>query len=267
MFTPPPSPGPDDANRDNMRTAQAHGPPPKSSSPMQSTSSSRLTIPASPSLFPSASPPSPSLPPPTLSPMQLKKQIGRRTKWTVLLIPLVLVLITASSRYLSYYRRPRFLHLTEEESWIPPPPMSPKAAHSGSERLLRHHVVPRQVVDAESKATASSTAGLSFPTSAGTPTTSSPGGTAATAATTTPASAQPLPTVPYAAPTLPTPFPQPIDTLEQNFTSEACYAFFLNMTESADFRTCRPFSLLLDSSNAFLEVSGLTHSAVVQSMN
>lgn len=65
----------------------------------------------------------------------------------------------------------------------------------------------------------------------------------------------PTPTVPV-NPTLPTPFPQPFDTtLSTNFSTTACYDFFLNMTEVDAFRTCRPFSLLLTASNAFQQVS------------
>lgn len=67
-------------------------------------------------------------------------------------------------------------------------------------------------------------------------------------------SATPAPTVPL-NPTLPTPFPQPYDTtLSSNFSTTSCYNFFLNMTQTDPLRSCRPFSLLLTHSQAFIEV-------------
>ena len=73
---------------------------------------------------------------------------------------------------------------------------------------------------------------------------------------TTPVSNQPVPTVPSSPPILPTPFPQAIDGsgIPQNFTSTSCATFFANMTATAPFRTCRPFSLLLATSSAFINV-------------
>jgi hypothetical protein len=65
-----------------------------------------------------------------------------------------------------------------------------------------------------------------------------------------------LPIVPITTPVLPTPFPQPLDSsLTRNFTTSACYQFFLNMTNTLPFRSCRPFSLLLQSSSEFTEVT------------
>ncbi len=76
---------------------------------------------------------------------------------------------------------------------------------------------------------------------------------------TTPVSNQPVPTVPSSPLILPTPFPQAFDGsgIPQNFTSTSCAAFFSNMTATAPFRTCRPFSLLLGTSSAFINVSFL----------
>lgn len=62
------------------------------------------------------------------------------------------------------------------------------------------------------------------------------------------------PTIPT-SPTLPTPFPQPYDTtLSSNFSTTSCYNFFLNMTQTDALRSCRPFSLLLTHSQAFIKV-------------
>jgi hypothetical protein len=66
------------------------------------------------------------------------------------------------------------------------------------------------------------------------------------------------PPIPTTTPVLPTPFPQPLDTsLNRNFKDQACYDFFLNMTNTLPFRSCRPFSLLLQSSSEFTQVCSL----------
>jgi hypothetical protein len=67
-----------------------------------------------------------------------------------------------------------------------------------------------------------------------------------------------LPVIPTSTPVLPTPFPQPLDSsLTRNFTTSACYEFFLNMTNTLPFRSCRPFSLLLQSSSQFTQVMSI----------
>ena len=64
-----------------------------------------------------------------------------------------------------------------------------------------------------------------------------------------------VPTVPNGPPILPTPFPQAFDGgVAQNFSTLSCASFFSNMTSAAPFRTCRPFSLLLGTSAAFINV-------------
>jgi hypothetical protein len=73
-----------------------------------------------------------------------------------------------------------------------------------------------------------------------------------------------VPTVPSSPPVLPTPFPQAFDsTLGQNFTTQNCADFFANMTQSAPFRACRPFSLLFRGSASFINVSLFPCSTVV----
>lgn len=66
-------------------------------------------------------------------------------------------------------------------------------------------------------------------------------------------SATPAPTVPI-NPILPTPFPRPYDTtLSPSFSTTSCYNFFINMTQTDAFLSCRPFSLLLTHSQAFIQ--------------
>ncbi|KIM24263.1 hypothetical protein M408DRAFT_331887 [Serendipita vermifera MAFF 305830] len=79
-------------------------------------------------------------------------------------------------------------------------------------------------------------------------------------------SATPTTTLPSVAPSvpdspvLPTPFVQPFDeTLSTDFVSASCQVFFANLTQSLPFRQCRPFSLLLPTSQGFLSAqSNLT---------
>ncbi|KAF9269896.1 hypothetical protein L218DRAFT_952093 [Marasmius fiardii PR-910] len=68
--------------------------------------------------------------------------------------------------------------------------------------------------------------------------------------------AQGIPTVPSSPPTLPTPFPQPFDSdLGQNFSTQSCFDFLLNMTNTQPFRSCRPFGMLVAGSKGFADAS------------
>ncbi|KAK7453243.1 hypothetical protein VKT23_011919 [Stygiomarasmius scandens] len=77
--------------------------------------------------------------------------------------------------------------------------------------------------------------------------------------TTTTATSQGVPTIPVTPPVLPTPFlqptpfPQPWDEsgLGLNFSTQGCLDFFQNMTNTAPFRSCRPFSVLSLWSSSF----------------
>jgi hypothetical protein len=75
-------------------------------------------------------------------------------------------------------------------------------------------------------------------------------------ATTTlpPQTQQTIPPVPSSSPILPTPFPAPLTTAN-DFTTQGCQAFFRNMTQSESFLACRPFSLLMQFSSTFVNVS------------
>ncbi|KAF7306465.1 hypothetical protein MIND_00437700 [Mycena indigotica] len=161
-------------------------------------------------------PPSPGIPPnntpPTTAPnVNAKRRIGRRTRWTVVLVPLALIFITASTRYLTH---------PAAFDWL-----------SSSEISYFD-----KRADTPAFATLSGSAQSSAPPPA----------------PTGPPSQQTVPVVPT-SPTLPAPFPQPFDTaLSQNFSTISCFNFFQNMTNTVPFRSCRAFSLLLQSSNAFI---------------
>ena len=196
MFTPPPSPEPP-----RMR--------------FQGSSDSdyfEIPIPVKDTLVPA----------PPLSSMEAKRAVSRRTKWTVVTVPLVLILITWTMRSLTH---PAVLDITDAGS----PSLSDWRPHK------RH---PEPIPQAPSNS-------IVFPTTA----------TAVSTASPTSVTAQAVPTIPSTAPVLPSPFPQPFEsTLQANFTSLSCQNFFMNMTNIESFRSCRPFSLLLQSSESFAEV-------------
>ncbi|CAE6422970.1 unnamed protein product [Rhizoctonia solani] len=64
---------------------------------------------------------------------------------------------------------------------------------------------------------------------------------------------------------VPTPFPQPFDSsLSSNFSTPACSSFFSSFATNMTFRACRPFSLLLGTSNTFFNIqSNLTELTAV----
>ncbi|KAH8828986.1 hypothetical protein DL96DRAFT_1462540 [Flagelloscypha sp. PMI_526] len=193
-----------------------------------------FTPPPSPGPSPTVKPVSKDVPIPAPSLGEAKRRIGRRTRWAVVTIPIILILVTLSTRYITH---PVIFDLFE--SGLPERWSDTGALHA------RHLDVRQSATSSGSKAANSTT-----PTS-----------TSSTVAQT----AQPLPTVPSSPPVLPTPFPQPFDeTMSKNFTL-SCLNFFNNMTSTTPFRTCRPFSLLLDSSAAMLEAQtnlSLTNSIV-----
>ncbi|KAJ7152253.1 hypothetical protein C8R43DRAFT_1003906 [Mycena crocata] len=177
----------------------------------------------------------PAVTPPT-SPNSLKRRIGRRTKWTVVLVPMALILITVSTRYLT--------HPAAFDMFSEPPSLNWETLSARASEWAPHkrHPLPAPANDAATV----------LPGQSG----SFPSGTSSNSAASTglPSSDQTVPTVPASPPTLPTPFPQPFDSdLSQNFSSISCFQFFSNMTNTPAFRSCRAFSLLLQSSAAFIE--------------
>jgi hypothetical protein len=169
-----------------------------------------------------------------------KRMTGRKTKWAVLLLPFALVLITASTRFITHPIMFDFFSKPPSSNWRSWPPTL---------NVLRPHKRhPITGTDGTWSKTSASKAVMSSSTAP-------PPSSISNVQTTTTSAAQSLPTIPSSPPVLPTPFPQPLDTsLQNNFSSVSCYNFFLNMTNTLPFRACRPFSLLLQSSSAFIEV-------------
>jgi hypothetical protein len=201
--------------------------------------------------------------PPFSYPEDIRKHaLGRKMTWAVVLLPLFLIVVTLITRFFTH---PAMLDVLSNPDWrssswrttgggwtrhkrhpdngpVPPPspsPLPPPPALTTTATLSGR---------APESSTSSSL--VVFPTQ---PISISSSTSSTRPSTTT---SQRLPTVPTGTIDVPTPFPVPFDTsFQQNFSSVSCYNFFLNMTNSISFRSCRPFSLLLQRSNAFIEVS------------
>ncbi|KAF9225982.1 hypothetical protein BS17DRAFT_730199 [Gyrodon lividus] len=150
---------------------------------------------------------------------QSKHKLHRSLRCTVVLVPLVLILIAGTTRFLTHPAVFDLLVPAADHEWTAwTERMADWSAHE-------RHATPNSLLLKKSSS-------ISY-VRRGTPTVA--------------------PTVPV-TPVLPTPFPQPFDTtLSTNFSTNSCYNFFLNMTQSDPFRSCRPFSLLITKSNAFQE--------------
>ncbi|CCL98222.1 uncharacterized protein FIBRA_00216 [Fibroporia radiculosa] len=249
MFTPPASPVPIRTSRSHRPPAHVHGSssdrliPSSSPSPPSSRSSSPspLTLPSI-----TVSPPSPLLlQEEHLRRVLRKRRTARHTRWTVLLIPLVLIIITLSTRYLSH---PAVLDVLSPDSY--PPGWQNLAMSLLNGQSPRHG---RHSKRGQESGATSTVISFQNTSSLPTPTSSSP---STSASSSTPSStgdaSSSVPSIPT-APVLPTPFPQPFTALPQTFSTESCQVFFENMTQAEPFRECRPFSLLFQSSEEFLE--------------
>ncbi|KAI0754341.1 hypothetical protein C8Q80DRAFT_1094050 [Daedaleopsis nitida] len=157
-----------------------------------------------------------------------KKRVGRRIRWTVVLVPLILVFIALSTRYITHPAAFDVL-ASRASGWSTVKDWTPHKRHA-------EPAAPATTVD--SKPTGSS---LSVnPSATATPTSVTGGSTK----------------VPSSPPALPTPFPQAFDlTFSQNFSTVGCQNFMVNMTNTPAFRECRPLSLLIQDSNAFITQS------------
>jgi hypothetical protein len=240
MFTPPPSPQPPhvgpapSSSSDSLSTASAGS----VAGPSRSRSPSPLSRPIRTPAYDFDAVPLLSPPPPGKR-EELKRKIGRRTKWaSILVVPLVLILVAATTRYLAH---PAVLDVLGTRS--------PTPESVWDWNMHKRH--PQGLAEDSNPPSSSLPSSLEFPTAASS-STSSASTVSASAAS---ASSGAIPTVPSTDPVIPTPFPQPFDSLGQNFSSLACQNFFINMTQTEAFRSCRPFSLLLQSSNDFIQVS------------
>ncbi|CDO74583.1 hypothetical protein BN946_scf184583.g10 [Trametes cinnabarina] len=238
MFTPPPSPEPHRLQHNEPAPTRSRGSLHKidvADDPFLSPHSHRATS-SSPERSQSSeddTPLSPNEDPHTYAAIQ-KKRTGRRIRWTVFLVPVLLVFVGLSTRYLA--------HRTILSPVWPEPDWEDLVA---SARNWKAHKRSPQV----SSVAQVTTVGGSKPT--GTSLSLAPSASAEPTSTDS-HSAQ----VPSAPPVLPTPFPQAFDsTLSTNFTTVGCETFFTNMTQTAALLKCRPLSLLLKDSAAFIQQS------------
>ncbi|KAG1790180.1 uncharacterized protein HD556DRAFT_739561 [Suillus plorans] len=156
---------------------------------------------------------------------QSKRKYTLALRWTIILVPITLIAIGVSTRF--------FIHPTSFDTF------SPNSIHewkTWTKSLTDWSLHERHKLTENSLWLAIV-----------------PGTNALPVIKRSTLSATPAPTIPI-NPTLPTPFPQPYDTtLSPNFSTTSCYNFFLNMTQTDALRSCRPFSLLLTRSQAFIQ--------------
>ncbi|PIL23297.1 hypothetical protein GSI_14607 [Ganoderma sinense ZZ0214-1] len=244
MFTPPPSPDP--------RRPQPSSRPERL--PLQ-----RFTLDSDscddPFLSPSPGPsrrcslgsqPSPPVCEPALAPeedpylysLPEKKRIGRRIRWTAVLVPLILIFVAFSTRYLTHPAAFHVLSPSHSSSWVTVQDWTPHKRHAAPDPLPATSGIATTVHNGKPTGSSLSVAASSAPTSASAaPTTVAPANTK----------------VPSSPPVLPTPFPQAFDSsFSTSFQTVACENFMTNMTQTLAFRQCRPFSLLVGDSNAFI---------------
>jgi len=159
-----------------------------------------------------------------------KQRTGRRLRLAVICVPLIVIILTLWAGYST--------SRATQESFYRPPPLP---WHAWIQDPLRRLHKRQPLPEPQSGPSLGSVK----------PTSTSAGATPSPSTTAIPN--QPVPSVPSAPPVLPTPFPQPFDGgVAQNFSSLSCSSFFSNMTSATPFRSCRPFSLLLQTSAAFI---------------
>ncbi|TFY56852.1 hypothetical protein EVJ58_g7385 [Rhodofomes roseus] len=194
-----------------------------------------------------------------------KRRNARRLKFSVLVVPAALIIITLSTRYMSH---PAVLDVFSGDSAAPGWRALAASVLDWEGNIHERHdkreLEYQLDLEGRSPQTAS---GISFPsetatsasTASATATATSIMTASETDTSTTPTATvtdnSAAPTIPAEAPVLPTPFPQPFDStgITTNFSTDGCREFFVNMTQTAPFRECRPFSLLVQHSSAFIE--------------
>ncbi|THU95232.1 hypothetical protein K435DRAFT_897708 [Dendrothele bispora CBS 962.96] len=261
MFTPPPSPLP--RFKSDTTTTTTGQPGASEMNPFEeslgavgkrsSSSSSLLEVPESVSTTPTSPksiihtppptlPSSPSFHTPTFSKAQLalpvpsphssrdepKRRLASRLKWASLLIPLSLIVLTLTTRWSSHPAIMDFFGVVQQVQDHQHPD-----SHSLFE-IHKRHPSPQLVADVSVSVSSNSSSSSPTPT----PTVST---------------AQSVPTIPSSPPVLPTPFPQPWDQsgLSLNFSTQGCFNFFQNMTNTDPFRSCRSFAMLSAWSSSF----------------
>ncbi|KLO19394.1 hypothetical protein SCHPADRAFT_818271 [Schizopora paradoxa] len=175
--------------------------------------------------------------------LQRKRAIGRRIRWIVVLVPAFFVLVALSTHFASsctHFSTPSvFANL---ETW---------QHHDNASSVAIRKRSPSPQSQGLTLSNTVSTTGSSLSTN--------PSGTSnsPTSTSSVPQTSQTIPPAPAASnpPVLPTPFPQPFDSVgaTTNLSTSSCQAFFQNMTQADDFRKCRPLSLLLQFGSAFIE--------------
>lgn len=185
-----------------------------------------------------------------------KKRVGRRIRWAILLVPAVLILVTLSTRRVAVFDSSWIDTVLgvrkgwSNDSMLASPSAGCWADHGQQGHLplgARHKRSPYPQTQALTLSKSASPSDSSLSQSRG-----------ATPTTTIPQTSQTIPPAPPAAspPVLPTPFPQPYDSVgaTTNLSTQACQQFFVNMTQSDSFRKCRPLSLLLEFGSSFIQV-------------
>ena len=165
-----------------------------------------------------------------------KQRTGRRLRMAALFFPLVLVGLTLATHMCSYTPKP---------SPVMPPPVLPKAA--------RHFVPTSRAPEIWRRQATTNTSGVNTATTTGRP---------GSQPTVIPPSEQPLPNIPLDSnpPTLPLPFLQAFDgVLPSGFVTQTCITYVNEMISSTDFRRCRPFSFLTQTSSQFQNVSTFSY--------
>ncbi|KAF8155860.1 hypothetical protein B0H34DRAFT_798957 [Crassisporium funariophilum] len=169
-----------------------------------------------------------------LLPSDTKLRTGRRFRWAVILVPLIVMVFTVSAGFAA----PPVIQESTATS-------SPISWHGLISEASKWRVHKRHPLPEPQPPENTDTGSLPSQTTSATNTSPS--------TSPLPTSDQTVPTIPSSPPALPTPFPQPFDgVFAQNFSSASCQTFFSNMTASAPFRQCRPFSLLSLSSTDFI---------------
>ncbi|EPS95249.1 hypothetical protein FOMPIDRAFT_1025863 [Fomitopsis schrenkii] len=268
MFTPPPSPDPPRVYRGRHEPEEPYSLDAHDGSVLTVT---RSSIPATPSSCTTGYLPTP--PPSCLStPEKLctpidetylrlltkKRRNARRLKFSILVVPIVLVIITLSTRCMSHPAVLDILSADEAaQGW---------RTLAGSVLDWQGHIHdPHEKREAEYELqfearSPQSASGIAFPDQPTGSATSvltaseAASSTAPPVAATSSSGSSTIPTIPSEPPVLPTPFPQPFDStgITTNFSTEECHNFFVNMTQTAPFRQCRPFSMLIQHSSAFI---------------